>query len=131
MLGSSLAHTHARAHLLLAVLTRPARDVDPDAVIAAVEDGIRKTGYTDFSLLSLSCSDYLALPSVGLELRNRLADKVRSRCCACGLTGHRLTGLLCTEHIAQPSQPARGSVRRKHRAYHGRRALHAEHHLRS
>ena len=59
------------------MLTRPARDVDPEAVIAAVEEGVRKTGYTDFSLLSLSCSDYLALPSVGLELRNRLADKVR------------------------------------------------------
>ena len=57
------------------MLTRPARDVDPEAVIAAVEEGVRKTGYTDFSLLSLSCSDYLALPSVGLELRNRLADK--------------------------------------------------------
>ena len=66
------------------MLTRPARDVDPEAVIAAVEEGVRKTGYTDFSLLSLSCSDYLALPSVGLELRNRLADKVRMpRPCAC------------------------------------------------
>jgi radical SAM superfamily enzyme YgiQ (UPF0313 family) len=60
------------------MLTRPARDVDPEAVIAAVEEGVRKTGYTDFSLLSLSCSDYLALPAVGLELRNRLADQVRA-----------------------------------------------------
>ena len=55
------------------MLTRPARDVDPDEVVAAVEEGVRKTGYTDFSLLSLSCSDYLALPAVGIELRNRLA----------------------------------------------------------
>ncbi|MEB3327503.1 MAG: TIGR03936 family radical SAM-associated protein, partial [Synechococcus sp.] len=31
--------------------------------------------YSDFSLLSLSCSDYLALPAVGVELRNRLADQ--------------------------------------------------------
>lgn len=36
------------------------------------QEGVRKTGYTDFSLLSLSCSDYLALPAVGIELRNRL-----------------------------------------------------------
>ena len=55
------------------MLTRPARDVAPEEVIAAVEEGVRKTGYTDFSLLSLSCSDYLALPAVGIELRNRLA----------------------------------------------------------
>ena len=33
------------------MLTRPARDVEPDAVIAAVKEGVRKTGYTDFSLL--------------------------------------------------------------------------------
>ncbi len=57
------------------MLTRPARDVDPKEVISAVEIGMEKTGYSDFSLLSLSCSDYLALPSVGVELRNRLADK--------------------------------------------------------
>jgi len=36
---------------------------------------MERTGYSDFSLLSLSCSDYLALPAVGVELRNRLADK--------------------------------------------------------
>jgi radical SAM-linked protein len=57
------------------MLTRPARDVEPEAVIEAVEEGMAKTGYADFSLLSLSCSDYLALPAVGVELRNRLADK--------------------------------------------------------
>ncbi len=57
------------------MLTRPARDVEPEEVINAVESGMEKTGYSDFSLLSLSCSDYLALPSVGVELRNRLADK--------------------------------------------------------
>ncbi len=57
------------------MITRPARDVDPNEVIKAVESGMEKTGYSDFSLLSLSCSDYLALPSVGVELRNRLADK--------------------------------------------------------
>ena len=57
------------------MLTRPARDVEPEAVVEAVEEGMRRTGYADFSLLSLSCSDYLALPAVGVELRNRLADK--------------------------------------------------------
>ncbi len=57
------------------MLTRPARDVEPEAVVEAVEEGMRRTGYSDFSLLSLSCSDYLALPAVGVELRNRLADK--------------------------------------------------------
>jgi radical SAM-linked protein len=55
------------------MLTRPARDVEPEAVAEAVEEGMRRTGYSDFSLLSLSCSDYLALPAVGVELRNRLA----------------------------------------------------------
>ena len=57
------------------MLTRPARDVEPEAVIEAVEAGMERTGYSDFSLLSLSCSDYLALPAVGVELRNRLADR--------------------------------------------------------
>ncbi len=57
------------------MLTRPARDVEPEAVVEVVEEGMRRTGYSDFSLLSLSCSDYLALPAVGVELRNRLADK--------------------------------------------------------
>ena len=51
------------------MLTRPARDVDPETVVDTVEQGIRTTGYNEFSLLSLSCSDYLALPSVGLQVR--------------------------------------------------------------
>ena len=54
------------------MLTRPARDVAPEDVLEAVETGMKTTGYSDFSLLSLSCSDYLALPAVGVELRNRL-----------------------------------------------------------
>jgi radical SAM-linked protein len=49
--------------------------VEPEAVIEAIETGMERTGYSDFSLLSLSCSDYLALPAVGVELRNRLADQ--------------------------------------------------------
>lgn len=54
------------------MLTRPARDVEPEQVIAAIEQGMRATGYNEFSLLSLSCSDYLALPAVGVEIKNRL-----------------------------------------------------------
>lgn len=56
------------------MLTRPARDVEPEQVIAAIEQGMKQTGYSEFSLLSLSCSDYLALPAVGMEIRNRLRD---------------------------------------------------------
>ncbi|MBL1179179.1 TIGR03960 family B12-binding radical SAM protein [Pantanalinema sp. GBBB05] len=54
------------------MLTRPARDVEPEAVIEAITEGMRATGYNEFSLLSLSCSDYLALPAVGMEIKNRL-----------------------------------------------------------
>jgi radical SAM family uncharacterized protein/radical SAM-linked protein len=57
------------------MLTRPARDVEPEQVIEAIEDGMRATGYNEFSLLSLSCSDYLALPTVGMEIKNRLKDE--------------------------------------------------------
>ncbi len=57
------------------MLTRPARDVAPDEVIDAIETGMRATGYNEFSLLSLSCSDYLALPAVGMEIKNRLKDE--------------------------------------------------------
>lgn len=54
------------------MLTRPARDVAPGVVVEAIEQGMRATGYNEFSLLSLSCSDYLALPAVGMEIKNRL-----------------------------------------------------------
>lgn len=57
------------------MLTRPATDVEPEKVIEAIERGMRKTGQNEFSLLSLSCSDYLALPAVGTEIRNRLKDE--------------------------------------------------------
>lgn len=57
------------------MLTRPARDVEPQQVVEAIEQGMRSTGYNEFSLLSLSCSDYLALPAVGLEIKNRLKDE--------------------------------------------------------
>ncbi|MGR3274708.1 TIGR03960 family B12-binding radical SAM protein [Acaryochloris marina NIES-2412] len=57
------------------MLTRPARDVEPEQVVDAIETGMRETGYNEFSLLSLSCSDYLALPSVGMEIKNRLKDE--------------------------------------------------------
>jgi radical SAM family uncharacterized protein/radical SAM-linked protein len=57
------------------MLTRPARDVEPEKVIEAVEQGMRATGYNEFSLLSLSCSDYLSLPAVGMEIKNRLKDE--------------------------------------------------------
>jgi radical SAM family uncharacterized protein/radical SAM-linked protein len=57
------------------MLTRPARDVEPQQVVEAIEKGMKATGQSEFSLLSLSCSDYLALPAVGMEIKNRLKDK--------------------------------------------------------
>jgi radical SAM family uncharacterized protein/radical SAM-linked protein len=57
------------------MLTRPARDVEPENVVESIEKGMRATGYNEFSLLSLSCSDYLALPAVGMEIKNRLKDE--------------------------------------------------------
>jgi radical SAM family uncharacterized protein/radical SAM-linked protein len=57
------------------MLTRPARDVEPDQVVDAIERGMQATGFNEFSLLSLSCSDYLALPAVGIEIKNRLKDE--------------------------------------------------------
>jgi radical SAM family uncharacterized protein/radical SAM-linked protein len=57
------------------MLTRPARDVEPETVVDAIEAGMRATGYNEFSLLSLSCSDYLALPAVGMEIKNRLQNQ--------------------------------------------------------
>ncbi|MFM6106423.1 MAG: TIGR03936 family radical SAM-associated protein [Sphaerospermopsis kisseleviana] len=57
------------------MLTRPARDVEPEKVVEAIEAGMRATGYNEFSLLSLSCSDYLSLPAVGMEIKNRLKNE--------------------------------------------------------
>lgn len=56
------------------MVQRPARDVAPEEVIRTVRDGVKNTGYNEFSLLSLSCSDWLSLPSVGLQLKNELAE---------------------------------------------------------
>ncbi|WP_218079787.1 TIGR03960 family B12-binding radical SAM protein [Anthocerotibacter panamensis] len=57
------------------MLTRPARDVDPEEVVQTIEKGLATTGYNEFSLLSLSCSDYLSLNSVGARLQNDLAGR--------------------------------------------------------
>jgi len=57
------------------MLTRPARDVEPAHVVEAITKGMRETGYNEFSLLSLSCSDYLSLPAVGMEIKNRLKNE--------------------------------------------------------
>ena len=57
------------------MLTRPARDVEPERVVDTIEKGMRATGHNEFSLLSLSCSDYLALPAVGTAIKNRLKDE--------------------------------------------------------
>ncbi|MBR8839732.1 MAG: TIGR03936 family radical SAM-associated protein, partial [Stigonema ocellatum SAG 48.90 = DSM 106950] len=57
------------------MLTRPARDVEPQKVVEAIEKGMHATGYNEFSLLSLSCSDYLSLPAVGMEIKNRLKNE--------------------------------------------------------
>ena len=54
------------------MLTRPARDVEPEDVVDSIVDGMKQTGFNEFSLLSLSCSDYLSLPAVGIEIKNRL-----------------------------------------------------------
>ncbi|WP_287127751.1 TIGR03960 family B12-binding radical SAM protein [Candidatus Cyanaurora vandensis] len=57
------------------MLTRPARDVDPAEVVQTIESGLQQTGYSEFSLLSLSCSDYLSLNTVGATLQNDLAGQ--------------------------------------------------------
>ncbi|MGQ9864807.1 MAG: TIGR03960 family B12-binding radical SAM protein [Pseudanabaenaceae cyanobacterium] len=57
------------------MLTRPARDVDPEAIVGTIEKALRETGYNEFSLLSLSCSDYLSLPAVGLAVKQRFGDE--------------------------------------------------------
>jgi len=57
------------------MLTRPARDVEPKEVVESIVEGMKQTGFNEFSLLSLSCSDYLSLPAVGIEIKNRLKDE--------------------------------------------------------
>ncbi|BAQ62217.1 Fe-S oxidoreductase [Geminocystis sp. NIES-3708] len=57
------------------MLTRPARDVEPEEVVNSIVEGMKQTGFNEFSLLSLSCSDYLSLPAVGIEIKNRLKDE--------------------------------------------------------
>lgn len=54
---------------------RPARDVPPEAVVETVRAGLEDTGFSEFSLLSLSCSDWLSLPSVGIQLKNEFQSQ--------------------------------------------------------
>lgn len=61
--SSLLAHDIA---LDSGMAQRPARDVDPQKVIETVKSGVKATGYNEFSLLSLSCSDWLSLPAGAL-----------------------------------------------------------------
>lgn len=60
------------------MVQRPARDVPPEEVVQAVKQGVKDTGYNEFSLLSLSCSDWLSLPSVGIQLKNELKKEQES-----------------------------------------------------
>eukprot|EP00178_Gracilaria_changii_P019078 TRINITY_DN55533_c0_g1_i1.p1 TRINITY_DN55533_c0_g1~~TRINITY_DN55533_c0_g1_i1.p1 ORF type:complete len:986 (+),score=107.61 TRINITY_DN55533_c0_g1_i1:523-3480(+) len=60
------------------MVQRPARDVNPNEVIRTVKEGVKTTGYDEFSLLSLSCSDWLSLPSVGIQLKNELRQEEES-----------------------------------------------------
>lgn len=60
------------------MVQRPARDVSPEEVIKTVKEGVKATGYNEFSLLSLSCSDWLSLPSVGIQLKNELKSQEES-----------------------------------------------------
>lgn len=74
LLSARYAHEASQVQIKFKlILINKFRDVDPEMVVDAVEEGIRKTGYNDFSLLSLSCSDYLSLPSVGLQVTFKLA----------------------------------------------------------
>lgn len=57
------------------MVQRPARDVAPEDVIRTVKEGVKTTGYNEFSLLSLSCSDWLSLPSVGIQLKNEMKQE--------------------------------------------------------
>ena len=57
------------------MLTRPARDVEPEAVIEAVETGMKQTGYSDFSLAVAELQRLSGPAGGGVELRNRLADQ--------------------------------------------------------
>lgn len=60
------------------MLTCPIPDVKLDQVVDGIEAGMQATGYNEFSLLSLSCSDYLSylsLPAVGIEIKNRLKNE--------------------------------------------------------
>lgn len=60
------------------MVQRPARDVAPEDVIRAVKEGVKTTGYNEFSLLSLSCSDWLSLPSVGIQLKNEMKKEQKA-----------------------------------------------------
>lgn len=57
------------------MLTRPARDVDVAQLMDSITEGIRQTGYDEFSLASLSCSDYLSLPYLGAELQQQFRSR--------------------------------------------------------
>jgi hypothetical protein len=85
------------------------RDVPPERVVDAVEHGMRLTGYNEFSLLSLSCSDYLSLPSVGLQVGWQAGSPMHRLLSAASVgrkderTNRRTDGWPCTQRVSVSS----------------------------
>ena len=54
---------------------RPLRERSPEKVLAHAEEAVRRTGYEELSLLSLSTGDYSCVNPVLTELMNRFASR--------------------------------------------------------
>ncbi len=57
------------------IIYRPLRERTHDEVIQAVDDLLHNCGYDDFSLVSLSTSDYDGLPELVRKLHDRFRDR--------------------------------------------------------
>jgi radical SAM family uncharacterized protein len=68
------------------MITRPVRERSVDEVIAAIEEGIAKTGFEEVGLLSLSSSDYTHV----LELVKAVSEKFSGRNLAVSLPSLRI-----------------------------------------
>jgi radical SAM family uncharacterized protein/radical SAM-linked protein len=57
------------------MIYRPVRERDPREIVRIAESGLRKTGFEDFSMLSLSSGDYSCVLPLARELMARIADR--------------------------------------------------------
>ena len=102
------------------MITRPVRERPEEQVRTMVRDGLRRTGYDEVALTSLSSADFSGIDGLVADLVNEqagLRQRQRSRCRRCGSTRSPSASRARSRRCAAPGsrsrpRPARGGCAR-------------------